>query len=214
MSNIRRILCGLGAAAMLAAPALAADPTDAMISTASALTEEYDLPAGLILAVAEVESGFDPECRTGKCHGLMQIHSSYAAEYAKVAGMTDYDLFDPDDSMRIGASMLDGYIDKYDSLSYALMCYNLGEAGARRNGGSSTWYSRKVEGKMDKWAAVQAEHASSTEQEANEPAKVEEATVKVEEAIASDSTRAIISGAGMHSIINSVHLWAKEVLFR
>lgn len=156
MHRLSKILCGIGAAALLAAPALASDPTDGMIAMASALTEEYDLPAGLLLAVAETESDFDPECRTGKCLGLMQIHSSYAREYAALAGLDEYDLFDYGDSMRIAAAMLADYLTRYEGdLHFALMAYNLGEWGARskrRDGVSSTGYSRKVVGRMDKWA--------------------------------------------------------------
>lgn len=171
-SDLRRVAAGLGAAVMLALPscsptALAADPTDGMIATASALTEEYDLPAGLLLAVAETESDFDPDCRTGKCWGLMQIHSSYAKEYAELAGLDDYDLFDYCDSLRIGAAMLADYMDRYQGdLHYSLMCYNLGEWGAkakRADGVQSTGYSRKVVGKMDKWADATAETEETQE---------------------------------------------------
>ena len=160
-SNIRRVIAGIGASVLLALPscsptALAADPTDSMIATASALTQEYDLPAGLLLAVAETESDFDPDCRTGKCWGLMQIHSSYASEYAELAGLDEYDLFDYGDSLRIGAAMLADYMDRYQGdLHFSLMCYNLGEWGAkakRADGVQSTGYSRKVIGRMDKWA--------------------------------------------------------------
>ena len=195
MSNIRTIIVGLGAAALLAAPAMAGDPTDAMIRTATALTEEYNLPSGLLLSVAEVESDFDPNCRTGRCWGLMQIHSAYAGEYARQAGMEEYDLFSPEDSMRIAASMLAGYIDKYGSLEYALMCYNLGEAGARSNGGSSTWYSRKVVDGMDRWAAV--EEATPT---------VEEATPTTEY-----NTRVIFRPDGIHACITGVWELAREM---
>lgn len=165
-SKIRHVIAGLGAAVMLALPscsptALAADPTDGMIATASALTEEYDLPAGLLLAVAETESDFDPSCVTGKCKGIMQIHSSYASGFAKAAGMGSYDLLDYADSMRIGAYLLSDYMDRYQGdIHFCLMAYNLGEWGAlakRRAGASSTGYSRKVVSRIEKWADVTAE---------------------------------------------------------
>lgn len=159
-SNITRVVAGIGAAAMLAAstPAIAADPTDAMLYIAGELTARYDLPAGLILAVAEVESDFDPGCRTGSCVGLMQIHSAYAAAFARAAGMEDYDLRDPEDNMRIGAYLLAGYLSRYEGdIHMALMCYNLGEAGAMRklaNGIESTGYSRKVVSRIERWAVA------------------------------------------------------------
>ena len=158
-SRFNRVICGIGAAVLLAAPAFASDPTEGMISTAAALSQEYDLPAGLLLAVAEVESDFNPNCKTGKCWGLMQIHSSYAGEYAKLAGMEEYDLFDYRDSMRIAAAMLADYITRYEGdLHFALMCYNLGEWGAkakRKDGVNSTGYSRKVISRIERYALLE-----------------------------------------------------------
>ena len=173
MSRFKRVLAGLSAAILLAIPgclpqALAADgPTDAMIETAISMEEEYDLPSGLLLAVAEVESSFDPGCRTGRCHGLMQIHSSYASSFAKAAGMDSYDLFDFRDSMRIGAYLLSDYMTRYEGdLHFALMSYNLGEWGAmakRKAGVDTTSYSRKVVGKIEKYAVMEADSRKTPE---------------------------------------------------
>lgn len=161
MNKIRITLAAVGAALFLAAPAVAADPTDGMIRTAVGLTEEYGLPDGLILAVCETESDFDPACVTGRCKGIMQIHSGYASGFAKAAGMDNYDLLAYADSMRIGAYLLSDYLDRYQGdIHFCLMAYNLGEYGAlskRRNGVSSTGYSRKVVSRIEKWADVTAE---------------------------------------------------------
>lgn len=157
-SNITRAVAGLGAAAMLAAasPAIAADPTDAMLQAAAEITAEYDLPAGLLLAVAEVESDFDPDCVTGRCVGLMQLHSAYAGSFARAAGLESYDLYDPEDSLRIAGALLAEYLETYQGdLHFALMCYNLGEAGALRklaSGVDQTGYSRKVVAGIERWA--------------------------------------------------------------
>lgn len=159
-NNLTRAVAGLGAAAMLAAaaPAIAADPTDAMLRAAAEITAEYDLPAGLLLAVAEVESDFDPSCVTGRCVGLMQIHSAYAGSFARAAGLESYDLRDPEDSLRIAGALLAEYLDIYQGdLHMALMCYNLGEAGALRKlagGIDKTGYSRKVVAGIERWADV------------------------------------------------------------
>lgn len=159
-SNLTRAVAGIGAAAMLAvsSPALAADPTDTILRAAAEMTEAYDLPAGLLLAVAETESDFDPSCRTGSCVGLMQIHSAYAGSFARAAGLESYSLTDVEDNMRIGAYLLADYLGRYEGdIHFALMCYNLGEAGALRklaSGVESTGYSRKVVGRMEKWATV------------------------------------------------------------
>jgi len=159
-SNLRRTVAGVVAAGMIATAgagsALAKEPTAAILRAAAEMTAAYDLPAGLLLAVAETESDFDPACRTGKCVGLMQIHSSYAAEYARAAGLDTWDLYDPADSLRIAASMLDDYMRRYEGdIHFALMCYNLGEYGALRKlaeGVESTGYSRKVIGRIERWA--------------------------------------------------------------
>ena len=157
-SNLTRAVAGLGAAAMLAAaaPAIAADPTDAMLRAAAEISAEYDLPAGLLLAVAEVESDFDPSCVTGRCVGLMQIHSAYAGSFARAAGLESYDLRDPEDSLRIAGALLAEYLDTYQGdIHMALMCYNLGEAGALRKlagGIDKTGYSRKVVAGIERWA--------------------------------------------------------------
>ena len=156
--NLTRTVAGIGAAAMLAAaaPAMAADPTDAMLRAAAEISAQYGLPAGLLLAVAEVESDFDPRCRTGACLGLMQINSRYVTEYAALAGMESWDLYDPEDSMRIAASMLADYMTRYEGdIHFALMAYNLGEYGALRklaSGVDQTGYSRKVVAGIERWA--------------------------------------------------------------
>ena len=160
--NIRRAAAGVLAAGMIATAgagaALAADPSDAILAAAAEITAEYDLPAGLLLAVAQTESDFNPACVTGKCRGLMQIHSSYAGTFARAAGMEDYDLLDPADSMRIAGYLLSDYLTRYEGdLHFALMAYNLGEYGALAKlagGVDQTGYSRKVIGRMERWATV------------------------------------------------------------
>lgn len=151
---MKRILCFILTACVLIFPVYAdGTPSDEVRKVAWELTQEYELPDGLLLAVAEIESGFDPECKNQWCSGIMQIHRKYAGIFAKEAGMESYDLYDIEDCMRIAAHLLRGYLDKYD-LHGALMCYNLGEGGAKakmRNGVSSTSYSRKVVKAIEKW---------------------------------------------------------------
>ena len=176
-SNITRAVAGLGAAAMLAAaaPAMAADPTDAMLRAAAEISAEYDLPAGLLLAVAEVESDFDPDCVTGRCVGLMQLHSAYAGSFARAAGMESYDLYDPEDSLRIAGALLAEYLDTYQGdLHMALMCYNLGEAGALRklaSGIDRTGYSRKVVSGIERWANVGLPYAPEPQEPTEDTAE-------------------------------------------
>jgi len=138
---------------------MAASPDTNLVLMASEIEDKYDLPNGLLLAIAEVESDFNAGCKTGKCWGLMQIHSTYAPEYAKLAGMDEFDLFDPEDSMNIAAAMLRDYMDRYEGdIHFTLMAYNLGEWGARSrrsNGVQDTRYSRKVVSKIEEYANLE-----------------------------------------------------------
>ena len=209
-SKLTRTVCAVMAAGMLAtAPALAADPTDEILYIAGELTAQYDLPAGLILAVCETESDFDPDCRTGRCVGLMQIHSAYAAGFAKAAGMETYSLTDVEDNMRIGAYLLADYLDRYQGdIHMALMCYNLGEYGALRklaSGVESTSYSRKVVGRIERWATNGLPDAAA-DAAANSPAPApqEENTAPCAPENAGETIRAVVTG---------VWQWCKEVLF-
>ena len=160
-SNLTRTVAGVLAAGMIttgAGAALAADPTDAMLRAAAEISAEYDLPAGLLLAVAEVESNFDAACVTGRCVGLMQLHSAYAGSFARAAGLDSYDLRDPEDSLRIAGTILADYLTRYEGdIHFALMAYNLGEYGALRklaSGIDQTGYSRKVVAGIERWANV------------------------------------------------------------
>ena len=217
-SNLTRTAAGVLAAGMIATAgagaALAADPTADMLYIAGELTAQYDLPAGLILAVCETESDFDPACRTGQCIGLMQLHSAYAASFARAAGMESYSLTDPEDNMRIGAYLLADYLSRYEGdIHMALMCYNLGEAGALRklaNGIESTGYSRKVVGRIEKWAQTASPSANSpapaTQEESTEASRTPENAGTAAEVPpeAAQAIRAAVTGVWQR---------VKEVLF-
>lgn len=128
---------------LFAAASRAAEPEPDILSAARECAEDYALPLSLLLAVCETESGFDPASGNGTCEGLMGLHRDYAGAYARLAGLEDYDLHDIRDNLRIGACILADYCARYD-LHRALMCYNLGERGARESGLSQTRYSRLV----------------------------------------------------------------------
>lgn len=197
-------------AVALSAPAMASDPTQGMIDAANQIETEYDLPSGLLLSVASVESDFNPGCVTGRCRGLMQIHSSYAGAFAKAAGMNDYDLLDYKDSMKIAAYLLSDYMMRYEGdLHFALMCYNLGEYGAlakRRNGVESTSYSRKVIGRIEQYSLLQIVEVPKAEEAVptcKDNLQVNEA--EIQESEKSDLLMAVVSGF-LHRML--------EVLFR
>ncbi len=158
--NWRRTAAAMLAAGMLtAASGLAqnADLTKDEELYSYTLEREWGLPEGVILAIAETESGLDTEAGNGTCEGLMGIHRSFAGHYAKEAGLETYDLYSARDSMTIGAAILHEHLERTDgALGLALMCYNLGAGGAAekwKNGIYQTWYSRTVTERMEKYTA-------------------------------------------------------------
>ena len=151
----------LTAACLLCLPCFASDPDEAILAAAARAADRYDVPLALVLAVCETESDFDPLDGNGTCEGLMGLHKRYAGEFARAAGLSSYDLYDISDNLTIGTCILAGYWHTYVP-DMALMCYNLGEAGARaaRNRGvTSTRYSRLVQDRMDRYSDLDAESA-------------------------------------------------------
>lgn len=99
------------------------------------------VPAEILAGVAKVESDFDPDCVTGVCYGLMQLHSKW--EFDRLHGD---DWRDPDASVRVCSEILNEHVARYGTLTRALMVYNEGNKGNREG---TSWYSRTVK----KWAA-------------------------------------------------------------
>ena len=126
------------------------------------LTEQCELrgvhPA-LVLAMIETESNYDAGAVSadGKCHGLMQIHEINYGWLGEHFGDA-WDAEDPCDNIEAGLYILAGYLDKYEDVHKALMCYNMGHAGAKRawrNDVYSTKYSRKIVARMEELEAAQ-----------------------------------------------------------
>lgn len=93
--------------------------------------------AYVLAGVAKVESDFNAKCITGKCYGLMQIHSVW--EFDRFRRSESWD--DPRASVRVCAEILNEHWAKYRSVRKALQIYNMGWAGAKYD---STSYSDKV----------------------------------------------------------------------
>lgn len=98
--------------------------------------ETEEVSAYVLAGVAKVESDFDPECITGVCYGLMQIHSKWEFGY-----LHGGDWSDPEASIRACSEILTGHVRRYGSIHRALMVYNEGNAGNREG---TSKYSRKV----------------------------------------------------------------------
>lgn len=96
------------------------------------LCEEYGADYPTMVAMAEVESGFDPNAvGAGGELGMWQVMPSTAAE-AEVALGRRFDLFDPWDNAEAAVWLMAHYAEKYGDQAKALMAYNMGEAGAER----------------------------------------------------------------------------------
>jgi hypothetical protein len=73
-------------------------------------------------------------------YGLMQINVCNHSWLRNKLGISDF--LNPYENMQAGVYMMSSYLHKYGDAEKALVCYNLGEGGAK--GVSSTSYSRGV----------------------------------------------------------------------
>ena len=95
------------------------------------LAPEYDLDPRLVLALIDVESGFDPAARSPRgAVGLMQLMPATAKRF----GVSNR--LDPMQNLRGGMAYLRWLLDRFDGdLDLALAGYNAGEGAVDRHGG-------------------------------------------------------------------------------
>lgn len=115
---------------------------------------EYGIDCGVMLAMAEQESNFDPEGvgEEGEL-GMWQIKPSTAAEAEEKEGRR-LNLFKPEDNAKAAVILLSGYVEKYGTMEKALMAYNMGETAARRcwkNGVTGSKYAVSVMEKAERY---------------------------------------------------------------
>jgi hypothetical protein len=112
------------------------DLTDTQMSTVRQMANEYAIDMDLVLAVMYKESRFD-ENAVSSTHdyGIMQINKSNHGWLKQTLGLTDVLGFT--ENLRCGIYLLDTYLDKYDNVTQALMCYHYGESGAK-----AKWHKR------------------------------------------------------------------------
>ena len=96
----------------------------------------------LIIAQMYHESKFNPDAVSStNDYGLMQINICNHKWLSGIIG--DDDFLNPYTSIRAGVYLMSGYLNKYNDVQKALVCYNRGES-AVRNGTYTTTYSKCV----------------------------------------------------------------------
>ncbi len=116
--------------------------------------EKYDVPYALALAVAEVESHFDPDAKSStNDYGLMQINA-VNFDWLRDLGM---DPLTPEGNIESGVYILAQNLQAYGDPELALMAYNNGPGGAKMlwdRGIYQTAYSQKVMAAFAKWTSI------------------------------------------------------------
>ena len=131
------------------------------------ICKEFDVNYELALAVMKLETGhtFDIKCVSKNYknkkvvsldRGLFQINSNYEAWYAELAGLKEWDVFNPYDNIRMGVAGLRHYkglwedkVDDVDELKIrTLNSYNMGHSGfikyENNTGKISRAYDRRI----------------------------------------------------------------------
>ena len=116
--------------------------------------EEYEVPYALALAIAEVESHFNPDAvsKTND-YGLMQINKINHAWLQEIG----IDPLTHAGNIRAGVYIIGQHLKSYGEPELALMAYNCGATGAKRLwdvGTYQTDYSRKVMAAYKHWTSI------------------------------------------------------------
>jgi TPR repeat protein len=125
----RKADCPMGAGTRLASrPHPASGEIARMVRS---LAPKYRLDPNLVLAVVEVESGFNPKALSPKnAQGLMQLIPATAERF----GVRD--VWDPEQNLHGGMAYLRWLLDHFDGdVKLALAGYNAGEKAVERHGG-------------------------------------------------------------------------------
>lgn len=116
--------------------------------------EEYEVPYALALAIAEVETHFDPDAVSSTSdYGLMQINKSNH-EWLLEIGL---DPMTHAGNIEAGVYIISQHLQAYGEPELALMAYNCGPTGARRLWDAGTYqtdYTRKVMTAFEYWTSV------------------------------------------------------------
>ena len=122
--------------------------------TMQACCEKYGVPYALALAVADVESRFDPTATSGtNDYGLMQINQVNHGWLLEQG----IDPMTPEGNIEAGVLFLSDYLTAYGDPEMAVMAYNCGPGGAQKLWAAGTYHtehSQKVMARFDYWTSV------------------------------------------------------------
>lgn len=116
--------------------------------------DEYEVPYALALAMAEVESHFDPDAvSSAGDYGLMQINQ-INHEWLREIGL---DPLTYAGNIEAGIYIISSHLKTYEDTELALMAYNSGPTGAQKLWDAGTYhtdYSCKVMAAFERWTSV------------------------------------------------------------
>lgn len=122
--------------------------------TMQACCEKYGVPYALALAVADVESRFDPTATSGtNDYGLMQINQVNHGWLLEQG----IDPMTPEGNIEAGVLFLSDYLTAYGDPEMAIMAYNCGPSGAQKLWASGTYHTEhsiKVMDRFDYWTSI------------------------------------------------------------
>lgn len=99
-----------------------------------AVCEKYGVDPGIVIAVIEYESEFDPSeiGDSGNAYGLMQIWPKWHWDRMERLGVSKAELLDPYKNVEVGIDYLAELLDRDKGLEWALMAYNGGAKNANK----------------------------------------------------------------------------------
>ena len=105
-------------------------PYKAVVDSAA---KQYGTDPNFVWAIMRQESAFKPDARSYVgAAGLMQFMPATAREEARRAGLSHYDLYNPSDSIRLGASHLATLAKSFGRPEYVMAAYNAGGGNTRK----------------------------------------------------------------------------------
>ena len=98
-----------------------------------AACKQFGTESNFVWAIMRQESAFKPNARSWVgAAGLMQFMPATAREEAKRAGLKNYNLYEPSDNIRLGASHLSWLKKNLGREEYVMAAYNAGSGNARK----------------------------------------------------------------------------------